>query len=238
MPTSNQLWDTYIGVFVSSVIILVFLTYQTILATTVSVFDTYDVPIDGKTYLNADFRITTDDAVYDQLVAGAIVSMIVYVIGIPLLAGFLLWRNHDRLHVREVIESYGFLFLGYEIGTKARVKRVVGARERAARRQQDLAREERLAVAAARSAARSAGADEDAAAEEAVAQLRAQRDAAGLSLSGASADIAVDGYFVDGIADTMVQEVEVADDDTRKTSTVGGGGAGRMAVIGQAREQR
>jgi len=217
--TTEQLVDTYVGVFLSSVIILIFLTYQTILSTTVSVFDTYDTDIDGKTYLNADFRITTDSDAYDGLVVGAIISMGVYVVGIPVIAAALLYRNKERLHVRDVIESYGFLFLGYEIGTKSRVDRVLSAREQQTAKARSIRREERLAVQTARSTAARSGGDPDEAGAQALKDLREQRDRAASVTSGE------EGGALSHLADSLVEDC-YEDEDGREAENDAGAGGG------------
>ncbi len=88
-----------------------FLMYPTISARVLSFFVCRD--INGTRYLAADFHLECNDSDWSRNVPLAIICLLVYPIGIPLVIFIILYRNRNRLLIPEVALAYGLLYEGY-----------------------------------------------------------------------------------------------------------------------------
>ena len=69
----------------------------------------------GETYLLADVDIKCGSSEHIGLYLGlGIPSLIIYILGIPILAGMNMYTNRDQLNDSEIRERIGFLYADYE----------------------------------------------------------------------------------------------------------------------------
>ena len=64
--------------------------------------------------LEADFSKTCFQGVHAEYVPFALVSVVVYLVGVPLATFAVIWRNRRQLHAPEVESRYGDLYRAYE----------------------------------------------------------------------------------------------------------------------------
>ena len=97
----------------SGAVVLIFLLYTQVTAALLEVFNLYPFPIEGTRRLQADVAVSSESTAYQTALLVGTIAVLVYVIGIPLATLVLLFRLRKRLHQPAVIQSFGFLFLGY-----------------------------------------------------------------------------------------------------------------------------
>ncbi|KAA0157355.1 hypothetical protein FNF31_05780 [Cafeteria roenbergensis] len=105
----------------SAITILFFLVYSMLVKQVFTAWRLYDEPIEDKWYLAADFGVSTDSPAYSRIVIVAVVGVVLWVVGIPALAVWLLYRNRHRLLDDDFAASFAFLYAGYNIGTAGQV---------------------------------------------------------------------------------------------------------------------
>jgi len=94
-------------------IVLMFVVLPPITSITFALYNCVDVFNDENTYLAVDVDIQCwegDHNYYAKKVG--IPSTVFWIVGVPLVALFILFRRRQRLHDPEVISTYGFLYLG------------------------------------------------------------------------------------------------------------------------------
>ncbi|KAA0163525.1 hypothetical protein FNF28_04182 [Cafeteria roenbergensis] len=110
-----------VGFCQSAITILFFLVYSMLVKQVFTAWRLYDEPIEDKWYLAADFGVSTDSPAYSRIVIVAVVGVVLWVVGIPALAVWLLYRNRHRLLDDDFAASFAFLYAGYNIGTAGQV---------------------------------------------------------------------------------------------------------------------
>ncbi|KAA0169216.1 hypothetical protein FNF27_07035 [Cafeteria roenbergensis] len=110
-----------VGFCQSAITILFFLVYSMLVKQVFTAWRLYDEPIEAKWYLAADFGVSTDSPAYSRIVIVAVVGVVLWVVGIPALAVWLLYRNRHRLLDDDFAASFAFLYAGYNIGTAGQV---------------------------------------------------------------------------------------------------------------------
>jgi hypothetical protein len=96
-----------------SIIILIFMTLPTVTSITFAIYNCVDVFNDGSTYLALDVSLqcwTGDHNFYAQNLGIPII--IIWIVGLPLVAWFILFRKRQNLSDDENIARYGFLYTG------------------------------------------------------------------------------------------------------------------------------
>lgn len=96
---------------IPTVLIVGFLVYPFLLATIVDTFSCIDVGSDS--FLIADMKVSCKSAEHRRNQAVAGVFLVLYGVGLPALAGAMLYRNRKMLHLPDVRRRYSFLFKGY-----------------------------------------------------------------------------------------------------------------------------
>ena len=95
---------------VRAVIFIAQLMYPKLCTRTFQMFRCIDMgPSLGK-LLEADFSKRCYEGVHGEYIPFAIVSVVVYLVGVPLLTFAIIWRNRHRLHARDVECYYGDLY--------------------------------------------------------------------------------------------------------------------------------
>lgn len=79
--------------------------------TSLSVFSVYPTLINGHRHLQSDMTVSSADALFGPLVAGAVLSTLIYGFGIPSVAVFILIRRRNQL---ETDNQFKFLYDGYD----------------------------------------------------------------------------------------------------------------------------
>jgi hypothetical protein len=64
--------------------------------------------------LESDYSVTCHEGLHDQFVSLAVLSILGYLIGVPLATFVVLWRNRERLHMKDVESRFGDLYRPYE----------------------------------------------------------------------------------------------------------------------------
>ena len=97
----------------SSVIILIFITLPILTTITFSIYNCVDALNDGHTYLALDMSLQcwTGDH-YKYAVAIGVPVIIIWIIALPLLALYLLFRKRKELGNEDNISKYGFMYTG------------------------------------------------------------------------------------------------------------------------------
>jgi hypothetical protein len=101
----------------SAMTILLFLIYSMLVKQVFTSWSLYPLPIDGQSYLLADFSVTTTSDAYGRITVMAVIGVALWVVGIPALAIYLLYTNRDRLLDDDFASAFSFLYAGYNIGT-------------------------------------------------------------------------------------------------------------------------
>ena len=84
---------------VAVLIVLLFILYPSITGYTLAAFNSYSSEVEGKAYLSSDFTVAMSSQTYLKLVLPiAIASLLLYVIGLPLFASFMLRSNRHNMH--------------------------------------------------------------------------------------------------------------------------------------------
>ena len=102
--------------FTTTVLIVMFLLHNRLTKEIVSVFATLPFKVFGRTVLREDVSVATDTDEYTLAAILGGVCVFVYIIGFPLGAAWLLYKNRRRLDTAEVQGRYGFLYQGLKIG--------------------------------------------------------------------------------------------------------------------------
>jgi hypothetical protein len=108
---SNQIKDYTI----LSIVLMLFLFYPTLVKLTLSMLK---CPTVGhKLYLMADLQeqcFVDRHATYIYLLT--VPQIILYVLGLPMTAAFIIFRNKEQLHQKKMSMRYGLLYMGYKPG--------------------------------------------------------------------------------------------------------------------------
>ncbi|CAE7318350.1 Contig2763.g2965 [Symbiodinium sp. KB8] len=94
---------------------LLFILYPGIMRQVLMVFNTYGDVIGGETYLTGDFAVSTSDPQYTAVWATALVAVVVYLVGIPASALYLLYRRRSQLADPSMRDTYAMLYAGYRL---------------------------------------------------------------------------------------------------------------------------
>ena len=98
---------------VSSIIILIFMTLPTITTITFAIYNCIDIFSNGNTYLALDMRLQCwhgDHNFYAK--SFGIPIILIWILGLPVLAFVLLFRKRKELAAEENLARYGFLYVG------------------------------------------------------------------------------------------------------------------------------
>ena len=100
-----------------------YLLYPDMCNTFFNTFALYRHPIDNAQgqwhrHLRADMAVTTDQPEYTDAKIISSVGIAIYVIGIPICMGVLLYSNRKEIRLGES-HQYGFLYGGYNVGTES-----------------------------------------------------------------------------------------------------------------------
>ena len=96
-----------------SIIILIFMTLPTVTSITFAIYNCVNVFNDGKTYLALDVSLqcwSGDHNFYAQNLGIPIIAL--WIVGLPLVAWYILFRKRASLSDDENIARYGFLYTG------------------------------------------------------------------------------------------------------------------------------
>jgi hypothetical protein len=95
-------------------ILIVQLMYPKLCTRTFQMFRCVDLGDRIGMLLEADFSKRCYEGVHAEYVPLAVVSMVVYLVGVPLATFAVIWRHRGRLHTRMVESLYGDLYRQYE----------------------------------------------------------------------------------------------------------------------------
>lgn len=96
-----------------SIIILIFMTLPTVTSITFAIYNCVNVFNDGNTYLALDVSLqcwSGDHNFYAQNLGIPIISL--WIVGLPLITWYILFRKRTNLADDENIARYGFLYTG------------------------------------------------------------------------------------------------------------------------------
>jgi len=96
-----------------SVIILIFMTLPAVTTITFAIYNCVDVFSDGNTYLALDVSLecwTGNHNFYAKNLGIPIISL--WIVGLPIVAWFILFRKRNQLSDEGNIARYGFLYTG------------------------------------------------------------------------------------------------------------------------------
>lgn len=98
---------------VTSIIILIFITLPTVTTITFSIYNCIDIFNNGDSYLALDMSLQcwANDHNYYAKNFG-IPIILVWIVGLPLAAFFILFRKRAKLGEEENLVKYGFLYVG------------------------------------------------------------------------------------------------------------------------------
>ena len=98
----------------SIVVVVVQLIYPKLATATFRMFRCVEFPKLGILLLDADFGKTCFQGVHATYVPFAVVSVVVYLVGVPLSTFIVLYVNRHKLHLPHVESRYGDLYRQYE----------------------------------------------------------------------------------------------------------------------------
>jgi predicted outer membrane repeat protein len=100
-----------------TLIVSLFLVQSSLTKETLAMFDCVEVE-GGQMYINEALEVNCNEEPYSTWAKSAgTMSMTLYVIGIPLGAFFILFKNRKFFHDHQVLSRYGFLLNGYNVKT-------------------------------------------------------------------------------------------------------------------------
>lgn len=99
-----------------SMIVYVFLVYNTVARETFFAFDQYESPIGGKYYLAADFSVETGSNGHKLALVFCILWLLWFVIGWPVAVFTLIRRGRHKLDDPIFRSKYGFIYDGLDLG--------------------------------------------------------------------------------------------------------------------------
>ena len=117
MKRKKELREQVLSDFSVTMIVSMFLVQSSLTKETLAMFDCVEVE-NGKMHINEALEVNCNEEPYSTWAKSAgTFSMVTYVLGIPLSAFLLLFRNRKRFHDHQILARYGFLLNGYNVAT-------------------------------------------------------------------------------------------------------------------------
>ena len=106
---------TPVTVSLGAALSLLFFMYPAVAKASMSVLDVFPDPIGGVMYLRSDLSVRTDTPEYETALGLAIVFIILYVVGLPLVSVGVLWHFRSLLHTAAMRRRLAVLYDGYDL---------------------------------------------------------------------------------------------------------------------------
>eukprot|EP00760_Papus_ankaliazontas_P007633 PhM_4_TR1341/c1_g1_i2/m.96537 len=104
-------------IYMVSVLVVIFLVYPSLMQEIASLMNCTETICTGKDschpYIEADMTVQCDDSDYSYYERLSLIFFFIYGFGIPFLGYYVLNFFKDRLHTKQVMAMFGFLFSGY-----------------------------------------------------------------------------------------------------------------------------
>jgi hypothetical protein len=110
--SAGELWDEFNNKSIQSIAVLMLLVYLNVVSYIFKAFSFYASPINGKQYLQEDFRVTKDSEAYSTMSRVAVAAAVAYIGAWPVGLFVFLWRNQFKLGTSLLKERMKFLYDG------------------------------------------------------------------------------------------------------------------------------